>query len=311
MTKIDKPSIIYMGTPEFAVPALVALHEKYTVRAVVTIPDKPKGRGKKLAASAVKEKAIELGIPVLQPELLKDQAFIDALKSYEPDIMAVLAFRILPESVYSISKIATFNIHGSLLPKYRGAAPINHAILNGDKVSGLTSFVLEKQVDTGQILIKSPVDILDGSTAGDLHDMLMPVAAQLGLDTCELLLSGDYTLLSQNDTEATPAPKVFRENCGINWNAPAEQVRNFIHSVSPSPAAWTLWEGQRLKIMRVDFVADGSGSPGEFKIEDGQFVVQCGKGSVSLIEIQVQGKKKMKTVDFWRGYRGDTSGKFE
>jgi len=311
MTKIDKPSIIYMGTPEFAVPALVALHEKYTVRAVVTIPDKPKGRGKKLAASAVKEKAQELGIPVLQPELLKDQAFIDALKSYEPDIMAVLAFRILPESVYSISKIAAFNIHGSLLPKYRGAAPINHAILNGDKVSGLTSFVLEKQVDTGQILIKSPVDIPDGSTAGDLHDMLMPVAAQLGLDTCELLLSGDYTLLPQDDTEATAAPKVFRENCGINWNAPAEQVRNFIHSVSPSPAAWTLWEGQRLKIMRVDFVADGSAPRGEFKIEDGQFVVQCGKGSVSLIEIQVQGKKKMKTVDFLRGYRGDTSGKFE
>ena len=311
MTKIDKPSIIYMGTPEFAVPALVALHEKYTVRAVVTIPDKPKGRGKKLAASAVKEKAQELGIPVLQPELLKDQAFIDELKAYKPDIMAVLAFRILPESVYSISKIATFNIHGSLLPKYRGAAPINHAILNGDKVSGLTSFVLEKQVDTGQILIKRPVDIPDGSTAGDLHDMLMPVAAKLGLDTCELLLSGDYTLLSQDDSEATPAPKVFRENCGIIWNAPAEQVRNFIHSVSPSPAAWTLWEGQRLKIMRVDFAADGSGTPGEFKIEDGQFIVQCGKGSVSLIEIQVQGKKKMNTVDFLRGYRGDTSGKFE
>lgn len=310
MTLTDKPSIIYMGTPDFAVPTLVALHEKYTVKAVVTIPDKPKGRGKKMMPSAVKVKAEELGIPVMQPVALKDEAFIEELKSYEPDIMAVLAFRILPEAVYSISKIATFNIHGSLLPKYRGAAPINHAILNGDKVSGLTSFVLERKVDTGQILIKSPVEIPDGFTAGDLHDMLMPVAAKLGVDTCEMLLAENYTLLPQNDSEATPAPKVFRENCGIDWNADAVIVRNFIHSVSPMPAAWTDWDGQRLKIMRVECIATGTGNPGEFVIDDGKFIVSCGSGALSLTEIQTQGKKRMKTIDFLRGYRGDTKGSF-
>jgi len=309
--KDKSPNIVFMGTPEFAVPTLVRLNETFGVKAVVTVPDKPQGRGKKVLPSEVKIKAEELQIPIFQPEKLKNDDFIDELKSFNPDIMVVLAFRILPEEVFRISKIATFNIHASLLPKYRGAAPINWVIINGEKTSGLTSFILEKKVDTGNILLQKAIDIPEGATAGDLHDLMMPEAAQMAVETCNLLLSGEYKLMVQDDSFASPAPKIFPEFCKINWNLHAEIVRNFIHGLSPFPGAWTIWDGVRLKILRVEFSACGKGILGTYTINGDNMNVQCEKGLVSLQEIQLPGKRPMKIQDFLRGYRGNKEGCFD
>jgi methionyl-tRNA formyltransferase len=215
--------------------------------------------------------------------------------------MAVLAFRILPEAVYSISSIATFNIQGSLLPKYRGAAPINWAIINGETESGLTSFILKKKVDTGDMLLQTAIKIPDGSTAGDLHDLLMPEAAKMAIDTCNLLIDGEFQALKQDSNAATPAPKIFRESCEINWDRHALALRNFIHGISPVPGAWTNLNGKRFKILRAGYSASGTGRPGAFIIDGEKWLVQCGKGILSLIEIQGQGKKAMKASDFLKG----------
>lgn len=250
-----------MGTPEFAVPTLEKINEIYGVKAVVTVPDKERGRGRKVSYSAVKEKAVELGIDVLQPEKLKDEDFIEKIKSYNPDIICVIAFRILPEEVYSIAKIASFNIHGSLLPKFRGAAPINRAIMAGEKKTGLTSFILKKIVDTGDILLKSEVDVTDNMTAGELHDLMMPLAAELSVKTIDLLKSGNYSPLMQNDEEASPAPKIFREECKLDISKNVLDGKNFIHSLSPYPAAFIEINDIEIKLLRVEI--------SEIKIEKG------------------------------------------
>ncbi len=307
---MGKPTIIFMGTPEFSVPALEAIHSNYGVAAVVTVPDKPSGRGKKLTPPAVKIKALELGLPVLQPEKLKDAEFVDSLKAYNPDIIVVIAFRILPEEVYTLARVGSFNIHASLLPRYRGAAPINRAIIMGDDKSGLTSFLLKKEVDTGDILLQKEIPITPGMTAGDLHDAMMPMAAGLSIETIELLLSGNCTPLPQDASLASPAPKIFPEQCRIDWHIPAFDLRNIIHGMSPIPGAWTLWDGKRLKIYRAE-ISGKSGSPGAFEINDGWFTVHTGDGSISILELQAEGKKAMKTKDFLAGYRGETKGMFE
>ncbi len=300
-----------MGTPEFSVPSLEAVHEKFGVKAVVTVPDKPRGRGKKLLPSAVKTKALELNIPVFQPEKLKDEEFLKEMKSLEPDIFIVLAFRILPKELFTIPKIASFNIHASLLPKYRGAAPINRAIINGEEYTGLTSFILQEKVDTGSILLQNSLDIPEGATAGDLHDLMMPEAAKLALNTAELLLSGNFQRFQQDNSKATPAPKIFPDDCRIKWNMHARDLRNFIHGVSPVPGAWTMWDGLRLKIFRANYCSCGSGAPGSWKIENGRFLIHTSKGYIEPVEIQLQGKRAMKIKDFLQGYRGETEGIFE
>ena len=309
MKRFEK-NIIFMGTPEFAVPTLELLNKELGVKAVVTVPDKPKGRGKKMQSSDVKIKAEELSIPVLQPEKLKDENFIEQLKSYEPDIICILAFRILPEEVYSLAKIASFNIHGSLLPAYRGAAPINWVIINGEKTSGLTSFILEKKVDTGNILLQHQFDIPAYTTAGELHDMMMPMAAQMSIDTCKLLNEGNYKLIPQDDSKASPAPKIFPEMCEINWDKGTRTTINFINGMSPFPGAWTTWNGERLKILKAKFESDLISYPGEFMIEKDKFIVQCADGLLSILELQLPGKKKSKIEDFLNGYRGVRSGNF-
>lgn len=306
----EKPNIIFMGTPEFAVPTLEILHDKFTVKAVVTACDKPAGRGKKIQFSEVKIKALELGIPVLQPEKLKDGEFINQLKEFSPDIIVVLAFRILPEEVFSIANIATFNIHASLLPQYRGAAPINRAIMNGERITGITSFILEKIVDTGNILLQKTINITDGMTAGELHDIMMPLSAELSVDTCNLLLDGNYKLIKQDDSNASPAPKIFPEDCRINWNDNARNIRNFIHGLSPYPSAWTIWDGKRIKILRAEFINSKSMSIGEFQIEKNTMAVQCKDACISILELQFPGKKPMKITDFIRGFRGNMQGRF-
>lgn len=299
-------NIIFMGTPEFAVPTLEKINEIYGVKAVVTVPDKERGRGRKVSYSAVKEKAVELGIDVLQPEKLKDEDFIEKIKSYNPDIICVIAFRILPEEVYSIAKIASFNIHGSLLPKFRGAAPINRAIMAGEKKTGLTSFILKKIVDTGDILLKSEVDVTDNMTAGELHDLMMPLAAELSVKTIDLLKSGNYSPLMQNDEEASPAPKIFREECKLDISKNVLDGKNFIHGLSPYPAAFIEINDIEIKLLRVEI--------SEIKIEKGsylidkEFLIGLNDGSLKILELKPQGKSNMNYKDFLNGWRGDKTG---
>lgn len=311
MNKIEKPSIVFMGTPEFGIPAFKRIHKEYGIKAVVTAPDKPKGRGKKVLPSPIKTLAIELGIPILQPEKLKDETFLKQLRELEPDIIVVIAFRILPEKVWGASKIGTFNIHASMLPNYRGAAPINWAIIKGEKTTGLTSFLLAQKVDTGEIMIQEKIKIPDGATAGDLHDLMMPTAADIALRTCKMLVSGDYSVYKQDHSKATPAPKIFPDFCKIKWDIPAEDLRNFIHGLSPYPGAWTMWNGKRLKLIRTTFTNSGTGKPGSYFIENDQLFVYAKQGLLKVIELQVQGKKAMKTPDFLKGYRGEGFGEFD
>lgn len=312
--------IVFMGTPEFAVPTLEELNKRYEIKAVVTATDKPQGRGHKVLPSAVKKRALELGLNVLQPENLKDESFIETLKIIDPDIIVVIAFRILPKEVYTIPKLGCFNVHASLLPKYRGAAPINWAIINGEKITGLTTFLIQEKVDTGNILLQSVVPIPEGATAGDLHDIMSPLAAKIAVDTCELLASGNYKTIPQDDREATLAPKIFSHTGKINFNDFAEKVRNFIHGYSPVPGAWAIFNGKKLKILRVDYdncscSADGAflklQKPGEFMIHNGQFCVKCAAGLIFIKELQLEGKKVMKIIDFINGYKGNSTGMFE
>lgn len=300
-----------MGTPEFAVPTLEKLNEKFGIGLVVTVPDKAQGRGLKLMPSAVKVKALELGIPFIQPESLKSEEFIKAIKEFNPDIIVVLAFRILPEEIYTLAKIGSFNIHASLLPAYRGAAPINWAIINGEKKTGLTSFLLDKKVDTGSIILRKEFDIPDGFTAGDLYNALMPLSAELAIETCDLLLSGNFQIIPQDESRASIAPKIFPEDCKIDWSQPADKVRNFIQGTSPTPGAWTIWDDKRLKILRARISDNKEGIAGFFIIENSQFVVFCGEDAIIIDELQPQGKKVMKTKDFLNGYKGENQGIFD
>lgn len=299
-------NIIFMGTPEFAVPSLEKLHYLFGVKAVVTVPDKEQGRGRKVKFSPVKEKALELGIDVLQPEKLKDTEFIERIKSYNPDIICVIAFRILPEEVYSLAKIASFNIHGSLLPKFRGAAPINRAIMAGESKTGLTSFILKKVVDTGDILLRTEIEIYENMTAGELHDALMPMAAGLTVDTIKLLEKGNYTLLNQNDEEATPAPKIFRDECKLDVNYNVIKAKNHIHGLSPYPAAFIVIEDIEIKLLRVEF-SDKLIIKGCYLI-DKEFLIGVEGGTLKVLELKPQGKSEMKVNDFINGWRKDKTG---
>jgi len=303
-------NIIFMGTPEFSVPTLEEINHKYGIKCVVTVPDKPQGRGLKLAYSPVKQKALELNIPILQPEKLKDEIFINQLKSYNPDIIVVVAFRILPQEVFSIPKIATFNIHASLLPKYRGAAPINHAIINGEKITGLTTFIIKEKVDTGNILLKKEIELYDGITAGELHDILMIEAPKIAIDTIELLLSGKYNALPQNEIEATPAPKIFRDFCKINWNNSAVNLRNFIHGLSPYPGAFTKICDNTVKILRVK-ISNHKLEPSQFIITNNNLLIGSIDNALEILEIQPENKKVMNIKDFINGWRFEKSGKIE
>jgi methionyl-tRNA formyltransferase len=299
-----------MGTPEFAVPTLEFIHKRIGIKAVVTVPDKPQGRGLKLKASPVKEKALELKIPVLQPESLKDENFIKELKDLSPDIIVVIAFRILPPQVYNLARIGTFNVHASLLPKYRGAAPINWAIINGDEETGLTSFLIQEKVDTGDILLQQRIKIEENMTAGELHDKLMNIAPQFTLDTCNLLFSGKYFTQKQDNSQVTSAPKIHPDFCKINWQNDARTIRNFIHGLSPYPGAWTLWNEKRLKILKVEYCQCGTGETASFTIGESFFNVQCAKGIISITHLQLEGRNPMPIKDFINGFRGEKYGKF-
>lgn len=296
--------IIFMGTPEFAVPSLkILIENNYNIPAVVTVPDKQKGRGQKLSFSSVKEFALENSIKVLQPEKLRDVLFINLLKEFNADLFVVVAFRILPEEVFTLPKKYSFNLHASLLPKYRGAAPIQWALINGEKETGVTSFALAKQVDTGNILLQEKIKIEDEDNFQSLHDKLSILGAETVLKTVRLIQNGNETLKPQNDIEATPAPKIFKENCLIDWNKSNIEVHNLVKGLSPYPAAFFINDEKIIKVFKTKIINEINLSVGEIKQTKTNIFIGCGNGSIEIMELQPEGRKRLTAEEFLRGYK--------
>jgi len=297
--------IIFLGTPDFAVASLQALIENgMQVVAVVTAPDKPAGRGMKLQQSAVKKYAVEKNIPVLQPEKLKSPEFIDELRSYHADVQVVVAFRMLPEVVWNMPPLGTINVHASLLPNYRGAAPINWAIINGEKETGVTTFKLQHEIDTGHILLQSTVGINEQDTAGTLHDKLMTAGAALIVDTLHQLEKGHVVEKPQIVLdEYKHAPKLFTETCLIDWNHTTEHVYNLIRGLSPYPAAYTIVKDKKMKLFMCSKIIDAHQLQPGTLLSDNKHSIRfaCADGFIEVNELQLEGKTRMKTDDFLRG----------
>ncbi len=303
--------IIFMGSPEFAVPSLeILINNGYSIPAVV--PDKPKGRGLKVIESDIKKYALSKGIPVLQPEKLRDDEFLNAIDEINPDLIVVVAFRILPKELYTKARLGSFNLHGSLLPKYRGAAPINRAIMNGDTRTGVTTFFLEDKVDTGNIIFTEEISISSTDTAGDIHDKLSVIGAELVLKTVEAITSGSAPRSMQNETESSPAPKIFKEDCKINWNMPAEKIHNLIRGLSPYPTAFTIFEGKIVKIYRSEVSDEVSElKPGSIIINKDQLFAASTDKLLKIVELQMEGKKRLPADEFLRGFRFNELSHFE
>lgn len=305
--------IIFMGTPEFAVPSLeILVQNKFNIVAVITAPDKPQGRGQKLAPSPVKECALKYNIPILQPVNLKAQSFLEELKSYSGNLQIVVAFRMLPEVVWAMPILGTFNLHGSVLPDYRGAAPINWAIINGEKETGVTTFFLKHEIDTGSIIFQEKETISDEDDAGSLYERLMHKGAALVLKTVQTIEQGDYPSVPQaTSSEVKHAPKIFKETCQINWNQSTEQVRNFVRGLSPYPGAWAIFNGRTFKIFKIKNITDRDAGSildkqniavGEFQTDNKTYLaVKTFDGWVSIDEFQPEGKKRMNVQEYFRG----------
>jgi len=309
-------SIVYMGTPEFAVAPLKKLVDSgYKIKAVITAPDKPAGRGKKLAAPAVKKFAEKHTIPVLQPPKLKDQDFLEELKALKPEVQVVVAFRMLPKEVWSIPNLGTFNLHASLLPQYRGAAPINHAIINGETETGLTTFFIDEKIDTGEIIFQEKMSIGPEETAGELHDRMMEEGANLVLKTVDAIIERKAVTHSQQENmkegwELKNAPKIFREDCRLTLNDPLESLFNKVRGLSPYPAAFAFLENSsgkqiQVKIFRTDFeVIKHSESPGTLMSDGKNFLkIAHREGFLIVKELQLAGKKRMDTKSFLIGFQ--------
>ena len=309
-----KPRIVFMGTPAFAVASLSALLEaKMNVVGVVTAPDKPGGRGMQLQQSAVKQFALAHNLPLLQPEKLKAPAFFEALSAWKPDLQVVVAFRMLPEKIWSFPPMGTLNVHGSLLPQYRGAAPINWAIMNGEKETGVTTFQLQHAIDTGDILLQDRIAIPEHMTAGELHDSMMIVGAQLLVKTLKGLIEGSIQSVPQStvaeESQIQHAPKIFTKDCEINWELPVQTIHNHVRGLAPFPGAITKVEGKIVKLYHTRIeIASPNEAPGSF-ITDGKSLAKfaCKDGYLLLKDIQWEGKKRMPIEDFLRGYRKTTS----
>lgn len=300
--------IVFMGTPDFAVASLQRLlGGGCTVVAVVTAPDRPSGRGLQLTPSAVKKAALAANLPVLQPEKLRDPAFLDELASYKADLQVVVAFRMLPEVVWAMPTIGTFNLHGSLLPQYRGAAPINWAIINGETETGVTTFFIEKEIDTGQMIFQDREPIYPDDTAGTVHDRLMERGADLVLKTVRAIEAGEYPRTPQPMSgELKPAPKLSRETTEINWNQPAITVRNFVRGLSPYPAAWTTVNGKFFKVYNVSIANESpfAAEVGEAYTDNKTIIlIRAADGWLSLDSLQAEGKRRMTAEEFLRGNR--------
>lgn len=303
-----KLRIVFMGTPEFAVPSLrILLDHGYEVVGVVTATDKRGGRGnQELLQSAVKRFALERGLNILQPERLKDPGFLAELSELKANLQVVVAFRMLPEVVWQMPALGTFNLHGSLLPKYRGAAPINWAIIRGEKETGVTTFFLNAQIDTGEVLFQEPLDIGPDETAGEVHDRMMVLGASLVLKTVQSIENQNYVLKKQNDTQATDAPRIFHDTCQISFNQTSEEVHNFIRGLSPYPGAWTTLDGKTLKVLRTRSCKGVSGHPpgSIYRLEGNSGLgIATADGWIEVLELQMEGRKRMSSKDFLKGYR--------
>ena len=315
MTK-QELRIVYMGTPEFAVESLRALVEGgYNVVGVITMPDKPMGRhGSVLQPSPVKQYAVEHGLPVLQPERLKDETFVEQLRAWRADLQIVVAFRMLPEVVWAMPPMGTFNLHASLLPQYRGAAPINWAVINGETETGITTFFLQHEIDTGRIIQQVHVPIAETDCVGDVHDRLMLLGGKLVTETVDHILDGtihpiDQSELFQTEDELKPAPKIFRETCRIDWTQPAKRVYDFVRGLSPYPAAWTELQmseaqPQSVKIYRATYTPSAATQPAGTLQTDGRTYLRCAcaDGWLDIHELQLAGKRRMDIADFLRGF---------
>jgi methionyl-tRNA formyltransferase len=301
--------IIFFGTPEFAVASLKALVEGgKNVVAVVTAPDRPAGRGQKIRYSDIKTFALEKQLPVLQPNNLKSESFLAALKAFEPDLQIVVAFRMLPEAVWNMPPMGTFNLHASLLPQYRGAAPINWAVINGEKETGVTTFFLKHAIDTGDIILQEKAPIFENDDAGTVHDRLMELGARLTLKTVNLLEQGDVHTSPQsiaNPKAIKAAPKLFKDDCRIDWGEDVAQIHNKIRGLSPYPAAFTTIEidgkKTRLKVYRSSFTVGESHTPPIAMIENGKLCIHGNGGRLFILEVQAEGKRRMNSEDFIRG----------
>ena len=316
---MDKQSlrIIYMGTPDFAVESLRALVEGgYNVVAVVTMPDKPAGRGHQLQYSAVKQYALSVGLPLLQPERLKDESFLQELRSYNADLQIVVAFRMLPEVVWNMPRLGTFNLHASLLPQYRGAAPINWAVMNGDSETGATTFMLQHEIDTGNIILQERISIADDENVGSVHDRLMMMGANLVTRTVDTIIDAENqgvalpTIPQNNDIELRQAPKIFKDTCAIDFSRPAQQVYNHIRGLSPYPAAWInqmpathplaeLLKGAKVYKAAVTQLSE----------QKGHIIVPCADGYIDILELQLPGKKRMDASALLNGLKNSLNTK--
>lgn len=308
--------IVYMGTPDFAVESLRALVEGgYNVVGVITMPDKPAGRGYKIQYSPVKQYALEHNLPLLQPEKLKDESFLEALRAWKADLQIVVAFRMLPEVVWNMPRLGTFNLHGSLLPQYRGAAPINWSIMNGDKETGVTTFFLTHEIDTGKIILQDRLPVAETDNAGIVHDALMVMGAKLVTRTVDMILDGTVEAVPQEsfsipENELRPAPKIFKETCRIDWSKTKEEIYNHVRGLSPYPAAWTELvspegEGLALKVFETQKIEEASAAaPGTIRTDGKSYIdVAVANGYIRLLTIQLAGKKRMPASAFLNGFK--------
>jgi methionyl-tRNA formyltransferase len=297
--------IVFMGTPEFAVPSLeILVKNNLHVVAVITAPDKPQGRGQKIAYSPVKECALRNNIPVLQPTNLKSPEFLQTLKSFDANLQIVVAFRMLPEAVWAMPALGTFNLHASLLPQYRGAAPINWAIINGEKETGVTTFFLQHEIDTGSVIFQEKENITDDDTVGSLYERLMHKGSDLVLKTVKAIESGSYpSTPQQSGVPIKTAPKIFKETCEVNWHHSSADIRNFVRGLNPYPGAWFSLQGKTFKLYKVQPV-EGSDEiqPGGYRTDNKSYLhVKTADGWLAVEEIQPEGKKRMMIEEYFRG----------
>lgn len=296
--------IIFLGTPEFAVASLEALiTHGFNVVAVVTAPDKPSGRGLKLTPPPVKLCAEKHGIPVLQPIKLKDPIFIQELASFQADLQFVVAFRMLPELVWNMPRLGTYNLHGSLLPKYRGAAPIHWAVMNGDQETGITVFKLKHEIDTGDIILRKTMPINRNETTSQVHDRMMMIGAEALAEAAKMIENDQVDFLEQREDEVSLAPKLFKETCLIDWNQPVEKVYNKIRGLAYFPGAYFVFQEKTVKVFQTELGREIL-TPGEIKETENEIIIGCLDGSLSLKEFQVEGKRKMEIAEFLRGNSG-------
>jgi len=303
--------IIYMGTPHFAVlPLQKILEAGHTIAAVVTVPDKPAGRGRQLQASAVKQFAVENNLPLLQPEKLKDPNFLVELQKCQPDVIVVVAFRMLPKEVWQLPRLGTFNLHASLLPQYRGAAPINWAVINGEEKSGVTTFLIDDKIDTGEILLQKEIELAPDETAGTLHDKLMTVGSDLVVETLERLRTQTVEPTKQaTANELKNAPKIFRENCKINWQLPGKKIEQFVRGLSPYPGAFSEitidGHATEVKILMAEFIQTEEREHAQNTgwLQNKMLYVRTVDGVLEVKKLQLQGKRTMDTADFINGLR--------